>query len=54
VDESELETDPRRRKPTLSWLLLGLAVVVLFAALAFLLFDHGPPRVFAPPPGVPR
>lgn len=53
MDDSDLETDPRRRKPTVLWLLLGIGVVVVFAAVVFLMFDRGPPRAVGPPPGAP-
>ena len=54
MDESELEPDPRRRVPTLLWLLLGFGVIVVFAALLFVLRDHGAPRAVGPPAGAPE
>ena len=48
-----LETDPRRRKPAVLWLLLGIGVVVAFAALLFLLHDRAPKHAVGPPAGAP-
>jgi hypothetical protein len=53
MDESDLEPDPRRRVPTILWLLLGVGVIVIFAAFLFLLLGHAPPRAVGPPPGQP-
>jgi hypothetical protein len=51
MDESDLEPDPNRQMPTVLWLILGLTLMAAFAALVFLLFDHGPPHAIGPPPG---
>jgi hypothetical protein len=53
MDDSDLEPDPRHRVPTLLWLMLGLVLVVAFAAAVVLLSGHAPPRVIGPPPGAP-
>lgn len=53
MDDSELEPDPRRRKPTILWLLLGIGVVVIFSALVFVMAGHAPPHAVGPPPGQP-
>jgi uncharacterized membrane protein YgaE (UPF0421/DUF939 family) len=47
------EPDPRRRIPTVLWLILGLILVAMFAAVVFLLFGHGPPHALGPPAGAP-
>lgn len=47
------EPDPPRRAPTLLWLCLGLATIVAFAAVVFLMFGHAPTHVVGPPPGAP-
>ena len=53
MDEPELESDPRRRKPAVLWLMLGIGVVVAFAALLFLLHDRAPKHAVGPPAGAP-
>jgi hypothetical protein len=54
MNESDLEPDPKRRVPTLLWLMLGLVIVVAFAAAVVLLGGHvSPPRAIGPPPGAP-
>ena len=53
MGESDPETDPRRRIPTVLWLILGLILVAVFAAVVFLLFGHGPPHAVGPPAGMP-
>ncbi len=51
---SDLETDPRRRVPTVLWLILGLVLVALFVAVVFLLLGHGQTHTFGPPAGAPK
>jgi hypothetical protein len=51
MEESDLEPDPRHRKPALLWLILALVVMAAFAALVFMLFGHGPPHAVGPPAG---
>ncbi len=53
MNESDLEPDPRRRVPTILWLMLGLALVVLFATAVVLLLGHGAPHSVGPPAGAP-
>jgi hypothetical protein len=54
MDESDLEPDPKHRVPTILWLMLGLVIVVLFAAVVVMLGGHLlSPRVIGPPPGAP-
>ena len=53
MGETDPETDPRRRIPTVLWLILGLILVAAFAAVVFLLFGHGPPHAFGPSAGTP-
>jgi hypothetical protein len=54
MDDSDLEPDPRYRVPTILWLLLGVGVVVLFAAVIVLLGGHVfAPRAVGPPAGSP-
>jgi hypothetical protein len=50
---SDLEPDPRRRVPTVLWLMLGLVLVVLFATVVALLGGHIAPRAVGPPAGAP-
>lgn len=53
MGQSDQETDPRRRMPTVLWLILGLIAIAAFAAVVFLMFGHGPPNAVGPPPGAP-
>ena len=53
MDESDLEPDPKRRAPTVLWLMLGLVLVALFAAAVVLLLGHGAPHSVGPPAGTP-
>jgi hypothetical protein len=54
MGESDNEPDPRRRVPMVLWLLLGVGVVVLFAAVVVMLGGHVfAPRAFGPPAGTP-
>ena len=51
---SDHEPDRKRRAPTVLWLMLGLLVVVLFAAVVVLLGGHvSAPRAVGPPAGAP-
>jgi hypothetical protein len=53
MDDSDLDPDPRRHVPTILWLMLGLVVVVLFAAVVVILGGHIAPHAVGPPPGSP-
>lgn len=53
MDGSDLDPDPRRRVPTVLWLVLGLVLIVLFAAVVGILGGHISPRALGPPPGAP-
>ncbi len=53
MGETDPETDPRRRIPTVLWLILGLILIAVFAAVVFLLFGHGPLHAVGPPAGAP-
>jgi hypothetical protein len=53
MDDSDLDPDPRRRVPTTLWLMLGLVLIVLFAAVVAVLGGHISPRAVGPPPGMP-
>ncbi|MGZ3273365.1 MAG: hypothetical protein ACXU82_19790 [Caulobacteraceae bacterium] len=53
MDESDFEPDPRHRVPTILWLMLGLLLVVLFAAAVIILGGHFAPRSVGPPAGTP-
>jgi hypothetical protein len=54
MDDSDIETDPRRRVPMVLWWLLAVALVALFAAVVVMLGGHvfAPPAV-GPPAGAP-
>lgn len=54
MDDSNSDPDPSRRVPTLVWLLLGLVMIVVFAALVVVLVGHVPHGVVGPPPGSPH
>jgi hypothetical protein len=47
------EPDPRRSVPTTLWLMLGLVLIVLFAAVVVILGGHVSPRAVGPPAGTP-
>ena len=53
MGDSDLEPDPRRRVPTILWVMLGFALVVLFAAAVVVLGGHVAPRAVGPPAGAP-
>jgi flagellar basal body-associated protein FliL len=53
MDDSDLEPDPKHRVPTILWLMLGLLLVVLFAAAVIILGGHFPARAVGPPAGAP-
>jgi hypothetical protein len=53
MNQSDLEPDPKRRVPTLLWLMLGVVLIVLFACAVVILGGHVAPRAVGPPPGVP-
>jgi hypothetical protein len=54
MHDSDPEPDPRRRVPMALWLMLGLVLVVLFAAVVVLLGGHVfAPRAVGPPAGSP-
>jgi hypothetical protein len=53
MDDSDLDPDPRRRVPTALWLMLGLVLIVLFAAVVMVLGGHVSPRALGPPAGSP-
>ncbi len=53
MDDSELDPDPRRRVPTVLWLMLGLLLIVMFATLLGILGGHISPPAVGPPPGSP-
>ena len=53
MEDSDLEPDPRRRVPTILWLMLGLLLVVLFAAVVLLLRGNLAPHAIGPPAGAP-
>jgi hypothetical protein len=48
MDQSEVETAPERKIPTLVWVILAVVLVALFALGVFLL--GRPSGVMAPPP----
>jgi hypothetical protein len=47
------DPDPRRGVPTTLWLMLGLVLIVLFAAVVIILGGHVSPRAVGPPAGSP-
>lgn len=47
------DPDPPRRTPVIVWWMLGLAVIVAFAAVVFMLRGHGAPVAVGPPAGRP-
>ena len=53
MDDSDQEPDPRRRVPTVLWLMLGMVVIVLFAAAVVILGGHAPLHAVGPPAGAP-
>ena len=53
MDDADREPDPRRRVPTLVWLVLGLLLVALFATVVIILGGHVGLRAVGPPPGAP-
>jgi hypothetical protein len=53
MEDSDLDPDPRRRVPTILWLMLGVVLVVLFAAAVVILGGHVAPRAVGPPAGAP-
>jgi hypothetical protein len=54
MDDTDPEPDPRRRVPTTLWLMLGLVLIVLFAAIVVMLGGHVfAPRAIGPPAGSP-
>jgi hypothetical protein len=52
MGDTDEEPDPSKRVPTVLWLMLGLILVVVFAAAVFALGDHRP-RAVGPPAGAP-
>jgi hypothetical protein len=52
MGEPEHDPDPERRVPTFLWMVLGVLVVLAFAALVL---AHRPshPSVYGPPAGAP-
>lgn len=52
MGDTDEEPDPSKRVPTVLWLMLGLILVVVFAAAVFVLSDHKP-RAVGPPAGAP-
>ena len=51
---SDHEPDPRRRAPMVLWLMLGLALIMLFAAVVAMMGGHVfVPRAVGPPAGAP-
>jgi hypothetical protein len=54
MGEPDHEPDPKRPVPTFLWFLLGIGLVVLFAAVVVMLGGHAfPPRTVGPPAGTP-
>jgi hypothetical protein len=54
MDDPDREPDPTRYIPGVLWLLLGIGVVVLFAAVVMMLGGHVfMPRAVGPPAGTP-
>jgi hypothetical protein len=53
MNDSDHDPDPRRRVPTVLWLILGLALIVVFAAVVGVLGGHIGLRALGPPPGAP-
>ena len=53
MDKSDLEPDPKHRVPTVLWLMLGVLLIVVFAAVIVLLGGHVAPRAVGPPAGTP-
>jgi hypothetical protein len=54
MDDLDFDPEPKRRVPGFVWLLAGVGLVVLFAALVMLLGGHIlAPRAVGPPAGVP-
>jgi hypothetical protein len=53
MDESDLETDPRRKVPTLAWVMLGLVILLLFVAGVAWVGRPHPTRAIGPPAGAP-
>ena len=53
MEDSDPEPDPRHRVPPFLWLMLGLVLVVLFAAVVAMLGGHISPHAVGPPAGAP-
>ncbi len=53
MDKADLEPDPKHRVPTILWLMLGVLLVVLFAAAVIILGGHFAPHAVGPPAGTP-
>jgi hypothetical protein len=53
MDESETETDPRRRIPTLLWVMIGAIVVLLFVGGVAWIGRPHPTHAVGPPAGSP-
>jgi uncharacterized membrane protein len=53
VGQTEQEPDPRKRVPTVLWLLLGLIVAVALAAVVIVHGHPGGKSVYGPPAGAP-
>ncbi len=53
MGETDQEPDPTKRVPTVLWLMLGVLVVVVFAAAVFIVGKSIQPRAVGPPAGAP-
>ncbi len=53
MDGSDPDPDPRRRVPTVLWLMLGLVLVALFATAVIVLGGHVMSHAVGPPAGTP-
>jgi flagellar basal body-associated protein FliL len=53
MGDSDQEPDPKRRVPTLLWVMLGVVLVVLFATAVAVLGGHIGPHAVGPPAGAP-
>ena len=55
MGETDQEPDPSKRFPTVLWLMLGLLVVVVFAAVVIITGGQIRPKgAFGPPAGAPE
>jgi hypothetical protein len=53
MGESETETDPRRKIPTLLWVMLGVVILLVFVAGIALVGRPHPTHAVGPPAGAP-